>query len=179
MNIPNFISFSRIVLIFIIVGLFVMDTRFAYVGAFVLFCIAAVSDFVDGYLARKYNQITTLGIYIDSLADKFLVLFLIILFVEKAMIPAWFAILILFREIAVTSFRDFAHRKGVSLPAEKIGKLKAVCQFIGIGFGLLFLVVGGEGEYGDVLYGACVGFLVGATVLAYVSMVRIVGGDRL
>jgi CDP-diacylglycerol--glycerol-3-phosphate 3-phosphatidyltransferase len=176
MNLPNSISLARLVSVFVIVGLVYIDRHETVAAAFVLFCIATISDFIDGYLARKYNQITSLGIYIDSLADKFLVLFMVIMFVEQFLIPAWFAILILFREITVTSFRDLALRKGVSLPAEKIGKVKAVFQFAGVACGLLVLFFQKSSmleAFVPLWTQACILLLAVATVLAYVSMGRI------
>ena len=100
--------------------------------------IAAATDGVDGYVARKYNQITDFGKFIDPLADKLLVATALICLVEMGRISAWMAVVIIAREFIVTSLRIVAMSKGVVIAAEMTGKIKTVIQIIATVVVLLF-----------------------------------------
>ncbi len=102
-----------------------------FVGA-LLFIIASVTDWVDGYYARKYNLVTTLGKFLDPLADKLLVSAGFILLVELGLAPAWVVILIISREFAVTGLRLVASGEGIVLAASNMGKLKTTTQILAI-----------------------------------------------
>jgi CDP-diacylglycerol--glycerol-3-phosphate 3-phosphatidyltransferase len=97
-----------------------------------IFIIAAVTDKLDGYIARKYNQITKLGIFLDPLVDKLLITCGLIYLVQIKKIPWWLALIIIFREIAVTDLRLVAMKKGLILAADNLGKIKMVFQVIAI-----------------------------------------------
>ena len=99
--------------------------------ALVLFCVASFTDFLDGYVARKYNQVTDFGKFVDPLADKLLVASALILFVEKAM-AGWMVCIILARELIITSLRVVAANKGVVMAATWTGKVKTCVQIGGI-----------------------------------------------
>jgi CDP-diacylglycerol--glycerol-3-phosphate 3-phosphatidyltransferase len=102
-----------------------------FIGA-LLFSIASLTDLLDGYIARKTRQITKLGILLDPIADKLLVISALILLVDMAIIPAWIAIVIIAREFIITGLRIVALSKDIVIPAEMGGKIKTVSQISSI-----------------------------------------------
>ena len=108
--------------------------------ALAIFLFASLTDALDGYIAKKNNQITDFGSLMDPIADKILVLAALLAFVEKGIIPAWMVVLIIFREVAVTGLRVLALTKGKVLQAERGGKQKTVWQLLAITIMLLFLI---------------------------------------
>ena len=149
MNIPNKITISRILLIpfFVIVMMFdfgwgTMSLFGAempvhhFIGA-LIFIIASTTDWVDGYYARKYNLVTTLGKFLDPLADKLLVSAAFILMVELKMAPAWIIIIIISREFAVTGLRLILAGGGEVVAANQLGKIKTWAQIVAIAAALL------------------------------------------
>nr|WP_302641954.1 CDP-diacylglycerol--glycerol-3-phosphate 3-phosphatidyltransferase [uncultured Agathobaculum sp.] len=100
--------------------------------ALVLFCVASFTDFLDGYVARKYNQVTDFGKFVDPLADKLLVSSALILFVEQLAMAGWMVCVILARELIITSLRVVAANKGRVLAATWTGKVKTCVQIGGI-----------------------------------------------
>lgn len=142
MNVPNKITLSRICLIpvFMIfllaplnlgkVALFGTEIPAAHLIATAIFIIASVTDFVDGYYARKYNLITNFGKFLDPLADKLLVCAAFISLVELGMIAAWMVIIIISREFIVTGIRLVAAADGAVIAASPLGKLKTVFQLV-------------------------------------------------
>jgi CDP-diacylglycerol---glycerol-3-phosphate 3-phosphatidyltransferase len=128
MNIPNKLTILRIILIPIFVVL--MLTRIPYGGTMgaIIFVIAALTDSLDGYLARKWKQTTKLGAILDPLADKLLITAALISLVELGRIPGWIAIVIIGREFAVTGLRIVKAEEGIIIPASKMGKLKTISQ---------------------------------------------------
>lgn len=127
-NLPTIITFSRIVIIlpFVLVA---PDNPF--IGA-LLFSVAALTDLLDGYLARKSKQVTKAGILLDPIADKLLVISALIVLVAMEIIPAWIAIVIIAREFIVTGLRVVALSKDMLIPAEMGGKLKVTAQLSAI-----------------------------------------------
>ena len=105
--------------------------------ALVLFCVASFTDFLDGYVARKYNQVTDFGKFVDPLADKLLVASALILFVEQKAMAGWMVCVILARELIITSLRVVAANKGVVMAATWTGKVKTCVQIGGIITGAL------------------------------------------
>lgn len=139
MTTANKITLVRIAMIpffvvFAILGGPVYDTV-----ALVLFCIASVTDFLDGYIARKYNQVTDFGKFVDPLADKLLVTAALVIFVERGLFAAWMVFIILAREFIITSLRNVAAAKGQVMAAAWSGKVKTCVQIAGII--LIFLYV--------------------------------------
>lgn len=139
-NVPNIISLSRIPVLFIIVALLYLPNRGAATIALVLFIIGAITDWLDGYLARKYDIVSNFGKMIDALTDK---IFVIGLFVALLALGFFFEgsiFLILFiigREFMITGLRLIAASKGLVLAAEKRGKIKTFTQILTIGVFLL------------------------------------------
>jgi len=149
MNLPNKITISRILLIpiFIVIlsisfdwGTYTLDGEaypITHIVAAILFLIASITDWLDGYLARKYNLITNMGKFLDPLADKLLVSAAFIMLVELDLVQAWIVILIISREFAVTGLRLVAAGEGIVLAASSMGKLKTASQLIAIALLLL------------------------------------------
>ncbi len=136
-NLPNFLTVVRILLIPVFVVLFSDPTPDRSLAASIVFVVAAVTDLLDGYLARRHSQVTRLGRLLDPIADKLLVLSGLILLVQFDRVAAIVAILIIAREVAVTGVRAIAANQGIVLEAETTGKYKMVVQVIAIVFLLL------------------------------------------
>ena len=139
MNLPNKLAVLRIILvipfvIFLGFGLSMegIGSLILRVIAFWIFVGASVTDYLDGYIARKNNQVTNLGKLLDPLADKILVLSALIVFTKNNQLSVWIVLLILFRELMITGFRSIAAAEGVIIAAETLGKWKTVSQIIGI-----------------------------------------------
>lgn len=132
LNLPNKITISRIAVVPVILVLMAIGTKISCLVAAGLFLLAAFSDMLDGYLARRSNQITSLGKLLDPLADKVLVSSVLIMFVETGWAPAWVVILIICRELLVTGLRSIAAEEGVVIAADKYGKAKTVTQIVAI-----------------------------------------------
>ena len=137
MNLPNWITVGRVVLIPVFLVLSYGDSTASAVGAFAVFIVASVSDFVDGYLARRSGTVTHIGEFLDPLADKLLVGAALFVLVDTRDFPLWAAILILIREVAVQILRTRIVSGGGRLPASSMGKLKTVSQIAMIGWWLL------------------------------------------
>jgi CDP-diacylglycerol--glycerol-3-phosphate 3-phosphatidyltransferase len=138
-NLPNILTLVRIIMIpfFMVILLLKLPggkTYFAYqdVVAALIFVLAAATDGVDGYAARKLGQVTNLGKFLDPLADKLLVSAALISLVELNIVSAWIVWIILAREFAVTGLRAIAAAEGTVISASKLGKLKTVSQIIAI-----------------------------------------------
>ena len=116
--------------------------------ALVLFCVASFTDFLDGYVARKYNQVTDFGKFVDPLADKLLVSSALILFVEQLAMAGWMVCVILARELIITSLRVVAANKGRVLAATWTGKVKTCVQIGGIIVIYLYYIILGAVKSG-------------------------------
>jgi CDP-diacylglycerol--glycerol-3-phosphate 3-phosphatidyltransferase len=147
MNLPNSLTVMRIFLVPLLVV--VLLTQFEgrrifgvpkeIVGA-AIFGIASLTDWADGYLARRRKQITPFGQLIDPLADKLLILAALFSLVQMELVDAWMATVIIGREFAVTVFRSIAYARGVVIPASPLGKIKMVAEVVAI----LALILGHE-----------------------------------
>ena len=133
MNLPNAITLSRIPLMFVIVGLMFCTWPGAATLAFVLFIAAAVGDWVDGYLARTRGLVSSFGKLMDAMADKIMVMGIVIALVEKHKIWVSLAVITLCREFLITGMRMVAATKGVVVSADSHGKTKTVTQLIALG----------------------------------------------
>ena len=185
MNLPNKLSILRIILIpvtmFFMLPIsiygFEPEAHNAFIGehgmliAAFVFIIASLTDMLDGKIARKYNLITDLGKFLDSLADKMLVIAILIAFVATGRVSPWLLAIIVLREFMVTGIRLVASKEGVVMAAKMIGKVKTVTQMIAIIY-LMFepTIMKFTGDdyvaslktpcavsiIGDVLFGICV-----------------------
>lgn len=132
LNVPNVITLLRILLIPVFVMLFFTPTPDRSLTAAVVFVIAAVTDLLDGYIARRTGQVTKLGKLLDPIADKLLVLSALILLVNVDRVSALIAILVVAREVAVTGIRAIAAGEGMIIVAETTGKYKMALQVVAI-----------------------------------------------
>ena len=129
MNLPNKITVFRIFMIpFFVACMLIKEIPYNEIIAGVIFIIAALSDLVDGKIARHYNLVTNFGKFMDPLADKLLVQSALICFMAKGLLPAWIVIVILSREFIISGFRLVAADKGIVIAAGIWGKLKTVFQ---------------------------------------------------
>ena len=132
MNTANIITLSRIGLVAPIVALLYFPGPVTCFLAALLFGVASLTDWLDGHVARGTNQVSTLGKFLDPLADKLLICSVLIMLVELGWVPAWVVICILCRELAVTGLRALAADNGIIIAADRYGKLKTVMQIIAI-----------------------------------------------
>ena len=140
MNLPNLLTISRIIFILIFVVLASVADRLVItseslrfgvrLGAYILAIIAAATDLLDGYLARRWNQVTDFGALMDPLADKMFVTATMLIAVECRLMPAWIAIAVLCREFMVTGLRTLAAKKQVVISADRWGKIKTALQMM-------------------------------------------------
>ncbi len=135
MNLPNAITFSRLILTAVFVGAISNPQVEGYAIGLIIFIIAAASDWLDGYLARKMGMVTPLGKLMDPLVDKILVSAAFVFFTAKGLCPVWVTALILGREFLVTGLRQIAIESGGVLAADRLGKWKT-------GFQLAYLIAG-------------------------------------
>jgi len=136
-NLPNSITMSRIVMIPLL--LWILSTHFPWQGngaqeiaASVLFVLASITDGVDGYLARKHKQITTMGMLLDPLADKIMVTSALVALVlyNPAVVKVWIVVIIIGREFLISGLRSIASTEGFTIEASDLGKLKTVVQIV-------------------------------------------------
>ena len=132
LNLPNLLTFFRICLIPIYIALFSAHSSTRSLVAATVFGIAALTDLLDGYLARRRSQVTTLGKMLDPVADKLLVTAGLILLVQYQRIDSWLAFAIIAREIGVTGLRSIAASEGLIIIADHLGKSKTFFQVVGI-----------------------------------------------
>lgn len=132
MTLANKITLTRIALIPIVVILMQLGGLNCTIAALVLFILTSVTDFLDGYVARKYNQVTDFGKFVDPLADKLLVTAAMCMFVQQGLMAGWMVFIILAREFIITSLRTISAMKGVAMAAAWSGKVKTCVQIAGI-----------------------------------------------
>jgi len=143
MNIPNILSLARIILTPLFIILLFADFRMAKVFALLVFAIAAITDAYDGHLARKYNQITPEGKFLDPLADKILVLSAFISFAFINIIDFWMVGIIIFRDLFVTGLRFIMSSRGFEFVTSKLSKYKTAFQLTIIILTLIFISIEG------------------------------------
>ncbi len=139
-HVPNILTVLRIFLTFIFVGLFLQDSLSFKVVAFVIFVVASITDFLDGYIARKYNLISNFGKIMDPISDKFLTLSCFYIFVDAGFMDLWMFLIIALREVFVTVHRLCIIKDGQVVAAQWAGKVKTVLQIVAAIFILLFIL---------------------------------------
>lgn len=150
MNLANKITISRIILVPVFLFFFLVNIPYGSYIATGVFIIAALTDTLDGYIARSRNQITKFGKFMDPLADKLIVTAALVSLVEKGTLSTGVVMIIIAREFAITGFRTIAAADGVIIAASPWGKAKTVTQIIAIVAALLQL------PYNQILIGAAV-----------------------
>ena len=130
MNLPNGLTLIRIFLVPVVVA--VLLTRYDMRIAALIFLVASVTDLLDGYFARKRRQVTTLGVLLDPLADKLLILGAFLPLVQLQIAQAWMVVIIIGREFAVMGLRSIASAQGFTIQASELGKIKMVAQVTAI-----------------------------------------------
>ena len=185
MNLPTKITITRLVLIPVFIALFLIPFPYHQFAATAVFIIASLTDWLDGHLARKYNMVTTLGKFLDPVADKVLVASALTLATTLGVGNAYkiaivvCSVVIIARELIITCFRTIAATKNVILAADKIGKAKTATQLTGLTFYLPFEAVTQLNEIaGKVFF--YIGFvcLMIATVLTVVSALNYIIKNR-
>jgi CDP-diacylglycerol--glycerol-3-phosphate 3-phosphatidyltransferase len=141
MNLPNKLTLLRILLTFLIMGLLFVPGLLAKGLCLGLFLLASATDWWDGYLARRRRQITPLGVLLDPIADKVLVVGLLLAFVQLRLVQAWMALVIVIREFLITGVRLYAASRRVVIPAAREGKHKTISQMLTILVVLALLVI--------------------------------------
>ena len=131
-NLPNMLTFLRILLVPVYIGLFSTPTVGRSIAAAAVFGFAALTDSLDGYIARQRAQVTKVGRLLDPLADKFLVISGLVLLVQFQRVAAWLAIALIVRDLAVTGIRAVAASRGLIIAAGILGKYKVILQIIAI-----------------------------------------------
>lgn len=132
LNLPNLLTLGRIAAIPLIVILLLFDSRSAGLWAAIIFGAAALTDWLDGWLARRWQVVTVLGKFLDPLADKLIVMAALIMLIPLGRVPAWAVFLILAREMVVTGLRSIASSEGIIIAASELGKYKTIFQMVAI-----------------------------------------------
>jgi CDP-diacylglycerol--glycerol-3-phosphate 3-phosphatidyltransferase len=145
MNLPNALTLLRIFFVPLLVAVLVQENPgltlpfpfYKEFAALAIFLAAAATDLLDGYLARRWQQVTTVGMLLDPIADKLLISAALVSLVQIRMVPGWMAILIIGREFAVTGLRSIAASEGYTIHASDLGKTKMVAQVTAISMVML------------------------------------------
>jgi len=132
LNLPNILTMLRIAAIPLLVVLLLSPSREAGFWAAALFAIASITDWLDGYLARRMGIETVFGKFLDPIADKLIVMAALIMILPFNRVPAWMVLVILGREIIITGLRGLASTEGIVIPASNLGKFKTIFQIVAI-----------------------------------------------
>ena len=132
LNLPNMLTLSRIIAVPIVVLLLLFESRETCFWAAVVFTVASITDWLDGYLARRWQIVTILGKFLDPLADKLIVMAALIMLIPLDRVPAWTVFVILARELIVSGIRSIASSEGIVIAASNLGKYKTIFQMIAI-----------------------------------------------
>ena len=138
MNLPNKLTILRVLMIPAFMAVFLLGSHWA---ALAIFILASVTDFIDGYVARHYNQVSDFGKFLDPLADKLLVFSAMLIFIQWGRMPAWAVMIILTREFAVSGLRMVAASNGSVLAAGWSGKIKTASTMVGLCAMMVFMDV--------------------------------------
>ena len=175
-NLPNGLTLFRIFLVpFLVVVLLTKFTGREYAGL-TIFLVAAITDFFDGYFARRRNQITRLGALLDPIADKLLMssAFISLVEMDPKHVPAWMVVIIIGREFAVSGLRSIAAQQGVTIAASPLGKTKTITQVIAISFLILGYELGEFRRVGTLALWAVMLFALASGVDYFIKFARAV-----
>ena len=131
-NLPNILTLLRIASIPVMVAILLSPSRSAGFWAAFIFAIASITDWLDGYLARRMGIVTVFGKFLDPIADKLIVMAALIMILPFGRAPAWMVLIILGREIIITGLRGLASTEGIVIPASNLGKFKTIFQIVAI-----------------------------------------------
>jgi len=131
-NLPNSITLLRLAVIPVLFLLLLNPGRVLSMVIAVLFIMASITDLIDGYVARKYNIVTTMGKFLDPVADKLVVTTAMIMMIPIGRIPAWIVAVIIMRDLVVDGLRSIASADGLVIDASRLGKQKTLCQIIAV-----------------------------------------------
>ena len=143
-NLPNYLSAARLLATIPMVILILIKSPWALLTATAIFGLGAVTDTIDGRLARRYHLVSNLGVFLDLTADKVFVCAALIALVQVGFVPAWIVIVIVAREFVVSGLRSLAAAKGVVIPAGRWGKQKTLLTLLSVGGILLATGLGGR-----------------------------------
>ncbi|HEY5672686.1 MAG TPA: CDP-diacylglycerol--glycerol-3-phosphate 3-phosphatidyltransferase [Malonomonas sp.] len=132
LNLPNILTLTRIAAVPFVVVLLMFESKESCFWATLVFSLAAITDWLDGYLARKWQIVTVLGKFLDPLADKLIVMAALIMLIPLDRVPAWAVFVILAREMLVTGLRSIASSEGIVIAASDLGKYKTIFQMVSI-----------------------------------------------
>ena len=132
LNLPNILTLMRIAAIPLLAALLMSDSRVAGFWAAALFSLASITDWLDGYLARRMGIVTIFGKFLDPIADKLIVMAALIMILPFNRVPAWMVLVILGREIIITGLRGIASSEGIVIQASDLGKYKTIFQIVAI-----------------------------------------------
>jgi CDP-diacylglycerol--glycerol-3-phosphate 3-phosphatidyltransferase len=164
-SLPNVLTMLRILIIPAVLVFVDNESPLRSFIAALLYGACAFTDFIDGYLARKWNQVTLLGKFLDPLADKILVMATLVWMVPMGRIDAWLVVLLLARELSITGLRSVASSEGLVISARQLGKRKTALQMIGI----LCLII--HFRYPILVVGAYANFHLIGLYTIYISLV--------
>ncbi len=131
-NLPNILTMTRIAAIPVLVALLTSPSRAAGFWGTVVFALASITDWLDGYFARRMGIVTIFGKFLDPIADKLMVMAALIMILPYGRVPAWMVLVILGREIIITGLRGIASSEGVVIQASNLGKFKTIFQIVAI-----------------------------------------------
>lgn len=142
---PNFLTLTRILLSIIITSLIIIfPSKFSYLLSFILFCLAGITDFFDGWYARKNNEVSELGKMLDPIADKILVISILIALMKNSILSGLNilpALIIIYREVFISGLREYLGNKSIKVDVTNQSKWKTTIQFISISGFILFPVI--------------------------------------
>ena len=186
MNIPNRLSLMRIILVPVMLVCFLVNFPYHLFVTLGIFIVASLTDFLDGYIARKYNMVTEIGIFLDSIADKILTTTALMLIAVFNLIPQPYGVLCLFlfvsRDLIVNALRQIASTRGIVVSADKLGKYKAFMLDIAIPVIFLFSALnemGANATLTTVFMWIGYGFMIIASVLNIISCVHYLVKNRI
>ena len=131
-NLPNILTLARIAAIPFVMLLIWRGAPKDCVLAAWAYSLAAATDYVDGWLARRWNQVTLMGRFLDPLADKIMIMGMLVMLVTLSRVPGWLVVIILAREMTINGLRSVASMEGLEVPSDSLGKKKTALQMIGV-----------------------------------------------